>query len=61
MSELTTALFGTTFFIRGFVYLAIALILLPFRNYIPVLYWLGFLIVLYVAWCLIHGFCLNEK
>ncbi|MHA3964449.1 MAG: hypothetical protein AM325_013020 [Candidatus Thorarchaeota archaeon SMTZ1-45] len=51
-----------SFFIRGVVYLAIALILLPFRDYIPVLYWLVvFLIALYVPWCLIHGVLLKQE
>ena len=38
-----------SFFIRALVFVVIALVLLPFRNYSPSLYWIvTFLIVLYV-------------
>ncbi len=51
-----------SFFIRALVFVFIALILLPFRDYAPVLYWIvTFLIVLYVPWCVGHGLMLRKR
>jgi len=52
----------SSFFVRAFVFVAIALILLPFRDYAPDLYWIVvFLIVLYVPWCVGHGILLRKE
>jgi len=52
----------SSFFVRALVFVAIALILLPFRDYAPDLYWIVvLLIVLYVPWCLGHGVLLRRK
>jgi hypothetical protein len=51
-----------SFFIRAFVFVAIALILLPFRDYAPEIYWIVVvLIALYVPWCVGHGFLLKKE
>lgn len=45
-----------SFFLRALVFVSVALVLLPFRDYAPELYWIvTFLIVLYVPWCVGHG------
>jgi len=50
-----------SFFIRAFVFVVVAACLLPFKNYKPILYWLAIiLIVLYVAWCIVHGVMLKK-
>jgi hypothetical protein len=51
-----------SFFVRAFVFAAVALILLPFRDYAPDLYWIVvFLIILYVPWCVGHGILLRRE
>ena len=51
-----------SFYIRALVFVAIALVLLPFKDYAPDLYWIVcFLIILYVPWCMIHGFLLKRE
>ena len=51
----------SSFFVRAVVYVAIAIILLPFRDYAPELYWIvSILIILYVPWCVIHGVLLKK-
>jgi len=51
-----------SFYIRGFVYVVVAFVLLPFKDYTPDLYWLVvILIILYVPWCLIHGILLKRE
>ena len=50
-----------SFFIRGFVFLVIAVCLLPVKNYDPVLYWLFVVLtVFYISWCVIHGIKLKR-
>jgi hypothetical protein len=45
-----------SFFIRAFVFFLVAICLLPFKQYVPVLFWLVIiLIALYVPWCIAHG------
>jgi hypothetical protein len=52
----------TSFFVRAFVFAVVALCLLPFKDYEPVLFWLVVaLIALYVPWCIVHGFMLNKR
>ena len=52
----------TSFFIRAFVFAVVALCLLPFKDYEPVLFWLVIaLIMLYVPWCIVHGVILNKR
>lgn len=52
----------SSFMIRAMVFLVVALVLFPFRNYAPELYWVvSFLIVLYVPWCVGHGLLLRSK
>ena len=52
----------TSFFIRAFVFAVVAVCLLPFKDYEPILYWLVVtLIVLYVPWCILHGVMLNKR
>ena len=52
----------TSFFIRAFVFMAVAICLLPFKDYEPYLYWLVvILIALYGPWCIAHGFILKKK
>ena len=52
----------TSFFIRAFVFAVVALCLLPFKDYAPVLFWLVVaLIALYVPWCIVHGVILNKR
>jgi hypothetical protein len=51
-----------SFFVRALVFVAIALVLLPFKDYAPELYWIVvFLIVLYVPWCVGHGVLLRKR
>jgi len=51
-----------SFFIRAFVFAIVAVCLLPFKNYVPVLYCIVVgLIVLYVPWCIGHGIMLKIK
>ena len=51
-----------SFFIRALVFVAIALILLPFRDYAPTIFWIVvILIALYVPWCVSHGFLLRRE
>ena len=46
----------------GFVFLAVAVCLLPFKSYTPPLFWLAIaLIALYVPWCMAYGFMLKHK
>ncbi|MGD9397648.1 MAG: hypothetical protein PVJ05_14530 [Candidatus Thorarchaeota archaeon] len=53
---------SNSFFVRGLVYAVVALILLPFRDYAPELYWIvTILIIFYVPWCFCHGFLLGRK
>jgi hypothetical protein len=52
----------TSFFIRGFVFVVVAVCLLPFKDYEPLIYWLAIiLIVLYVPWCIAHGVMLKKR
>ena len=52
----------TSFFIRGFVFVVVAVCLLPFKDYEPLIYWLAIiLIVLYVPWCIVHGVMLKKR
>ena len=52
----------TSFFIRGFVFAVVAVCLLPFKDYEPLIYWLAIiLIVLYVPWCIVHGVMLKKR
>jgi hypothetical protein len=52
----------TSFFIRAFVFMVIAVCLLPFKDYEPHLYWLVIvLIALYGPWCIAHGFMLKMR
>jgi hypothetical protein len=51
-----------SFFIRAVVFVAIALVLLPFRDYAPDLYFIVvIMIVMYVPWCFGHGFLLKKE
>ena len=51
-----------SFYIRAIVFVTIALVLLPFKDYAPDLYWIVvFLIILYVPWCVIHGLLLKRE
>jgi hypothetical protein len=51
-----------SFFIRAFVFVVIALVLLPFKDYAPDLYWIVLvLIILYVPWCAIFGVLLKRE
>jgi hypothetical protein len=51
-----------SFLLRALVYVSVALILLPFKDYAPWLYWLTiFLIILYVPWCISHGIILRQQ
>ena len=51
-----------SFFIRAIVLAIVAVCLLPFKGYEPLLYWLViFLIALYVPWCLVHGAMLKKR
>jgi hypothetical protein len=50
------------FILRALVFVVIAVILLPFKDYAPTLYWMTvFLIILYGPWCIIHGISLRQK
>ena len=52
----------TSFFIRGFVFVVVAVCLLPFKDYEPLIYWLAVvLIVFYVPWCIVHGIMLKKR
>jgi hypothetical protein len=51
-----------SFLIRALVFVIIALVLLPFRDYAPDIYWIVvILIILYVPWCVGHGFLLRKE
>ena len=51
-----------SFFARPLVYSVIALILWPFKDYAPNLYWIiVFLVILYTPWCLVHGILLRGQ
>jgi hypothetical protein len=51
-----------SFFIRGIVFVLVAVCILPLKNYSPPLWWLTIgLIGLYVPWCFIHGMMLKQK
>ena len=51
-----------SFFIRAFVLAAVAVCLLPFKDYEPLLFWFVIvLIALYVPWCILHGVMLKKK
>ena len=51
-----------SFFIRACVLAAVAVCLLPFKDYEPLLFWLVIvLIALYVPWCILHGVMLNKR
>ena len=46
----------SSFFVRAFVLAVVALCLLPFKHYEPVLVWLVIiLLAVYVPWCVGHG------
>jgi len=52
----------SSFFIRAFVLVVVALCLFPFKDYEPLLSWLVIvLITLYVPWCILHGVMLKKK
>ena len=52
----------TSFFIRALVFVIVAVCLLPFKDYEPVLYWLVVvLIALYVPWCILYGVMLKKR
>jgi hypothetical protein len=52
----------TSFFIRAVVLAAVAVCLLPFKDYEPLLLWLVIvLIALYVPWCILHGVMLKKR
>jgi hypothetical protein len=52
----------TSFFIRGFVFAILAIGLLPFKNYEPILCILVIVLVtIYVPWCIMHGVMLRKK
>jgi membrane-bound metal-dependent hydrolase YbcI (DUF457 family) len=52
----------TSFFIRGFVFLVVAVGLLPFKDYEPTLYLLCVVLIgLYVPWCIAHGLMLKKN
>jgi hypothetical protein len=51
-----------SFHIRALVFAIIALILLPFKDYVLDLYWIvPIIIILYVPWCVVHGVLLKRK
>lgn len=51
-----------SFYIRGIVFLVVAVCLLPFKSYSPIFYWLVVtLIAFYVPWCIIHGIMLKKR
>jgi len=51
-----------SFFIRAFIFVVVAVCLLPFKSYEPLLYWLVIvLIMLYVPWCIVHGVMLKKR
>ncbi len=51
-----------SFFIRGVVFVIVAVCILPLKNYVPSLWWLTIaLIGLYVPWCVVHGLLLKNK
>jgi hypothetical protein len=52
----------SSFYIRAIVFITIALVLLPFKDYARDLYWIiTVLIILYVPWCMVHGLLLKKK
>ncbi len=51
-----------SFFVRAVVFLFVALILLSFKHYDPVLFWLVILLfAIHVSWCVVHGFMLQRQ
>jgi hypothetical protein len=51
----------SSFFVRAIVFALVAIGLLPFKDYEPVLFWLVVaLITLYVPWCVSYGYKLNK-
>lgn len=51
-----------SFFVRAFVFVTIALLLFPFKDYAPDLYLVvAFLIILYIPWCVGHGILLRTS
>ncbi|HEY71123.1 MAG TPA: hypothetical protein G4O08_11125 [Anaerolineae bacterium] len=51
-----------SFFIRGVVFVLVAVCILPLKNYSPPLWWLTIVLIgLYVPWCVAHGLILNKK
>jgi hypothetical protein len=51
-----------SFFVRAFVFVAVAACLLPFKDYAPSLYWLVVVLVaLYGLWCVGHGLLLKKR
>jgi hypothetical protein len=51
-----------SFLIRPAVFVVVAVCLLPFKHYEPILYWLVVILVtLYVPWCIVHGVMLQKK
>jgi hypothetical protein len=51
-----------SFFIRALIFVIVAVCLLPFKDYEPVLYWLVvILIALYVPWCILYGVMLKKR
>jgi len=52
----------TSFFIRACVFAVVAVGLLPFKGFEPLLFWLVIaLIALYVPWCIVHGAMLKKR
>jgi hypothetical protein len=52
----------TSFFIRAIVFLIVAVCLLPFKNYDPVLFYLTIVLILvYVPYCIAYGFMLRKR
>jgi len=52
----------TSFFIRACVFAVVAVCLLPFKGFEPLLFWLVVvLIALYIPWCIVHGVMLKKR
>ena len=52
----------SSFLIRAFVFVVVAVCLLPLKNYEPFLYWLvALLIAAYALWCVVHGVMLTTR
>ena len=52
----------TSFLIRAFVFVVVAVCLFPFKDYKPLLYWFVIVLVaLYVPWCIVHGIMLRKR